>query len=99
MAPRDKLPIAMNSIIHALADGHVYGYRVMEATKLPSGTVYPALATLEREGLITSRWERPPGEFAYRPARKCYELTDHGRAAVRQHAERHNHRFLNVEVG
>ncbi len=49
MTTRGKLPVAMNSIILALADGHVYGYRVMETTKLPSGTVYPALATLERE--------------------------------------------------
>ena len=37
----------------------------MDATDLPSGTVYPILRRIEEEGLVRARWERflgqPPG--------------------------------------
>jgi PadR family transcriptional regulator PadR len=51
-------------------------------TGLPSGTVYPALRRLERDGLVTSNWE--PEDAALkesRPARRYYELTRTGREA------------------
>lgn len=96
MAFRDRLPTAMGSILRAVAAGHVYGYRIMEATTLPSGTVYPALSKLERDGLIIFRWELPAEQFAYRPPRKCYELTDAGRAAVQQNCKQ---TLQDVEVG
>ena len=34
-------------VLRAVAAGHRYGFDVMEACALPSGTVYPALRRLE----------------------------------------------------
>ena len=43
-------------ILKAISLGYRYGLDVMEATGLPSGTVYPALRRLERDELVESRW-------------------------------------------
>lgn len=40
------------------------------------GSIYPALAKLEAEGLVTSRTEQQRGK----PAKKVYSITDAGRA-------------------
>ena len=53
-----------------------YGYDLMKAARLASGTLYPMLARLEDEGLVTSAWETP-GEDIQRP-RKYYQLTGEG---------------------
>src|SRR6516165_1041630 len=53
-----------------------YGYDLMKAARLPSGTLYPLLARLERESLVASAWETPQQE-GQRP-RKYYELTGEG---------------------
>jgi PadR family transcriptional regulator len=67
-------------VLQALARGHVFGFDVMEATGLPSGTIYPALRRLETLGLVTSRWEdASTARRADRPRRRYYELTDEGR--------------------
>ena len=42
------------------------------------GTVYPLLARLRREGLVTTRWQ----ESAAGPPRRYYSATAEGRAAV-----------------
>ena len=34
-----------------------YGYDLMKAAKLPSGTLYPMLARLQQDGLMDSEWE------------------------------------------
>ena len=44
-------------VLRVVAGGHRYGFDVMEACGLPSGTVYPALRRLDRAGLLKSRWE------------------------------------------
>ena len=70
-------------ILQAIGIGHIYGYTVMEATGLASGTVYPALRRLEREQLIRSQWERQSiKDAALRPRRKYYKLTRSGEAAL-----------------
>jgi DNA-binding PadR family transcriptional regulator len=73
-------------ILLALGRGHSYGFEIMDATGLPSGSVYPALRRLEREGWVESRWqesapdERGPG----RPTRRVYTLTRAGEARVEE---------------
>jgi PadR family transcriptional regulator PadR len=70
-------------ILKALSLGYGYGLDVMEATGLPSGTVYPALRRLERDELVESKWE--PEEEAtaqQRPARRYYEVTREGKIAA-----------------
>ena len=34
-----------------------YGYDLMKAAKLPSGTLYPMLARLQQDGLVDAEWE------------------------------------------
>ena len=53
-----------------------YGYDLMKAAGLPSGTLYPMLARLEDQKLVSSAWETPQagGE---RP-RRYYQLTGEG---------------------
>lgn len=66
-------------VLHALAVGHPHGFDVMDATGLPSGTVYPILRRLEVEGLVRSRWEKPDtAQREGRPPRRYYELTAAG---------------------
>ena len=55
-----------------------YGYDLMKAARLPSGTLYPMLARLQAEGLVTSEWEPKPQDASGRPPRKYYQLTDEG---------------------
>ena len=53
-----------------------YGYDLMKAARLPSGTLYPLLSRLERDKLVVSAWETPQQE-GQRP-RKYYRLTGEG---------------------
>jgi PadR family transcriptional regulator, regulatory protein PadR len=53
-----------------------YGYDLMKAASLKSGTLYPLLARLEDQKLVTSAWETPQAE-GERP-RKYYQLTNEG---------------------
>lgn len=83
MSPR-PLGYATLAVLQALADGHRYGFDVIDHTGLPSGTVYPALATLTRKGLVKSRWEDDDvarGEG--RPRRRYYQMTAEGARALR----------------
>jgi DNA-binding PadR family transcriptional regulator len=62
----------------------------MDATALPSGTVYPILRRLEAEGCVRSRWEKE-GEARkeQRPPRRYYELTSHGRGIAQEAASKY----------
>jgi PadR family transcriptional regulator, regulatory protein PadR len=53
-----------------------YGYDLMKAAGLPSGTLYPMLARLEDQKLVTSAWETPR-DGVERP-RRYYQLTGEG---------------------
>lgn len=67
-------------VLTAVASGHQYGFDVMEACGMPSGTVYPALRRLERAGLLGSGWEdEEHARAAGRPRRRTYRLTATGR--------------------
>ena len=83
MADAPRLSLTTAHILHAISAGSIYGYLVMEATGLPSGTVYPALRRLERDQLIKSQWERRSiAEAEQRPTRKYYKLTRSGEGAL-----------------
>jgi PadR family transcriptional regulator, regulatory protein PadR len=60
-----------------------YGYDLMKAAKLPSGTLYPMLARLQQEGLVDSQWEDQRPDAGGRPARKYYRLTAEGARVAR----------------
>src|SRR3954449_11922600 len=83
MADAPKLSHTAALILGAIAAGDGYGFSVMEMSGLPSGTVYPALRRLERDGLIRSQWESEKlAEAGQRPPRKYYKITRSGKTAL-----------------
>jgi PadR family transcriptional regulator, regulatory protein PadR len=76
-----KLTGPLERVLRAFLDDPAaprYGYDLMKAAGLPSGTLYPMLARLQDEGLVASRWEPQPADGAGRPPRKYYQLTAEG---------------------
>ena len=74
-----NLTLPTTLVLQALAHGHRYGFDVMDATGLPSGTVYPMLRRLEGEGLVRAGWEDSlAARDEQRPPRRYYELTGAG---------------------
>lgn len=72
-------------VLQALLEGHHHGFDIMDATGLPSGTVYPILRRLDGEGLVRSRWERDTvARREQRPPRRYYELSAGGGAFARE---------------
>lgn len=66
-------------VLQALSRGFHYGFDIMDATGLPSGTVYPILRRLDREGLLESSWEDvTEAQKAQRPPRRYYAITSDG---------------------
>jgi DNA-binding PadR family transcriptional regulator len=83
MVSEPKLSHTAAIVLKAIDAGFVYGFSIMDMTGLPSGTVYPAMRRLERDELISSRWERQAiADAELRPPRKYYRLTAAGRAAL-----------------
>ena len=78
-----RLSITTVCVLRAIADGFQYGFDVIDQTQLPSGTVYPALSRLERDGLLKSAWEDEQDAHGEgRPARRYYTLTAPGVKAL-----------------
>ena len=50
-----RLTITAVCVLQAIADGYQYGFDIIDQTQLPSGTVYPALGRLERDGWSSRR--------------------------------------------
>src|SRR5271155_1736794 len=83
MGAEPKLSHTAALILRAISTGYIYGFSVMEMTGLPSGTVYPAMRRLERDGLIVSKWEKQSiADAEQRPLRKYYKLTRAGETTL-----------------
>src|SRR3978361_965470 len=76
-------------LLHLLAQRASYGYEVVQRlhsiglTGILEGTVYPALARLEREGRLTTRLvasSSGPARKYYQPTKAGYEARASGRA-------------------
>jgi PadR family transcriptional regulator PadR len=62
----------------------MYGLQICEQAGLPSGTIHPILARLEREhGWLQSHWEDIKPEVEGRPRRRYYRLTEDGAERAR----------------
>jgi PadR family transcriptional regulator PadR len=73
------MTVPLEHVLRAFLDDPTaprYGYDLMKAASLQSGTLYPLLARLEHQKLIASAWETPRQE-GQRP-RKYYRLTSEG---------------------
>jgi PadR family transcriptional regulator PadR len=83
---RRPAPLSYGSaaILHAVASGSRFGFDIMNATGLTSGTVYPALDRLESAGYLKSTWEDASAAHAEgRPARRYFTLTASGATTLR----------------
>jgi DNA-binding PadR family transcriptional regulator len=84
-----RLTHATALVLRALAAGHRHGFEIMEVSGLASGTVYPALRRLEREGMLRSTWEgEARAREAGRPRRRMYRLTREGESMAAAAGER-----------
>jgi PadR family transcriptional regulator PadR len=78
------------SVLNAVASGSRFGFDIMDATGLGSGSVYPTLERLEEQGLLRSRWE--DARVAHRekrPPRRYFDLTPRGAEALNEGLARH----------
>lgn len=88
--PDAYLSLSATVVLQAVANGYGYGFDIMDATGLPSGTVYPALRRMEASGLATSKWEDAAlAQREQRPPRKYYDVTRSGRLALADAVERY----------
>ena len=81
-------------LLHLLAERESYGYEVVQRlqaaglTDVLEGTVYPALARLEREGRVSARLVASasgPARKYYRPTPAGYEALATGTATWARH--------------
>ena len=88
--PRKRaLGAATVAILRATQEGHRFGLDIMDATGLPSGTVYPTLARMEARAYVESEWEdEAAASAAGRPRRRYYRLTAEGTRALGEALER-----------
>jgi DNA-binding PadR family transcriptional regulator len=77
-------------ILQTIRSGYFYGFDIMEATGLPSGTIYPALRRLEKDLLVRGDWEDSKVAIRQdRPPRRYYKLTRLGRETLAGAMERY----------
>ncbi len=76
-------------VLAVVAEGETYGYAVIARLReaglgtVKGGTLYPVLARLEVEGLLTSSWR--DGDNG--PGRKYYVATPAGRRALQERGD------------
>ncbi len=84
LASNLALSFGSAAVLHAVAAGSRFGFDIMQATGLTSGSVYPALERLEAAGCLKSTWEdAAEAHAAGRPARRYFTLTATGATALR----------------
>lgn len=78
-----RLTPATKDVLQQLHELHeeTWGLQLARLADRPTGTVYPLLDRLEREGFVASRWETDSGRVG--PRRRLYTLTSRGREWVR----------------
>lgn len=82
-APGRALSFGLVATLHAIAGGNRFGFDIIAATGLTSGTVYPALDRLETLGFVQSTWEDVRiAQKEKRPPRRYYSLTATGVTAL-----------------
>jgi PadR family transcriptional regulator, regulatory protein PadR len=90
---RYNVTLPTTLVLQAIADGTRYGFDIADHTGLLTGTVYPALRRLETLGFVRSNWESEKiARREQRPARRYYEITRAGTAAL----ETAQKRFANL---
>lgn len=73
-------------LLHLISQQPMYGYQIIKELgqrsqgyfRFREGTLYPALHRLERQGLLSSRWERLPNG----QERRYYQITPKGKGVL-----------------
>lgn len=81
-------------VLSTFAGGEMYGYQIVKEIErrsegffaLKEGTLYPILHRLERQGLLSARWETMPSGSE----RRYYALTARGRRTLTAKLEEWN---------
>jgi PadR family transcriptional regulator PadR len=76
-----RLTAATVAVLRALLaepSREMYGLEVCAAAGLPTGTVHPILARLEKMEWLTSEWEEVDTHAEGRPRRRYYRLSERG---------------------
>lgn len=81
-------------LLASMPDDPAWGLKICREAELGSGTVYPILDRLEKQGWVTSAVEAEP--HPGRPPRRYYELSGTGRAAAAEALESHRRRFARL---
>lgn len=78
-----QLSLTSVAVLHAIANGARHGFEIIDVCDAPGGTIYPALTRLQRDGLLTSKWEDVDvARQEKRPPRRYYEITAEGVAVL-----------------
>jgi PadR family transcriptional regulator PadR len=92
------LSLSALAVLGAVSRNVRYGFDIMDATELPSGTVYPVLGRLERDGYVRSKLEsQAVAQREKRPPRRYYEITASGSRALATSVE--HYRTLGDRLG
>ena len=84
--PGPKMTLTVQLVLRAMLaepSREMYGLEIGGEAGLPSGTVHPILARLERFGWARSSWEDTDPATAGRPRRRYYRLTEDGAVLAR----------------
>jgi PadR family transcriptional regulator len=87
--PRTTLPMLLVVRVMLVEPAReMYGLEICKAAGLPSGTLHPILARLERCGWLESRWEDIEPTEEGRPRRRYYHLSSRGAERARAALEK-----------
>jgi PadR family transcriptional regulator len=79
--PAPRMTLSTRMVLQALLakpDQEMYGLQISQTARLPSGTIHPILARLERLGWLESSWEDIDPVKEGRPCRRYYRLSAKG---------------------
>ena len=82
-----QMTLQTQAVLRVLLDHPLqehYGLEISKAAGLPSGSLYPTMARLEKAGLVSSDWEQVDPHAAGRPRRRYYKLTPDGAEMAEQ---------------
>ena len=89
--PSPRMTLQTQRVLAVLLEdplGQHYGLDISRRLGLPTGSIYPILARLERADWVSSRWEDVDPNAVGRRPRRYYRLTGAGAEQARQVIDR-----------
>jgi PadR family transcriptional regulator, regulatory protein PadR len=83
--PEPRMTLPTQLVLRTLMEDptrEMYGLQLCAESGLPSGTIHPILARLEKFGWLTSHWEDIDEHTEGRPRRRYYQLNPNSIATV-----------------